>query len=83
MGVYDTIFSHLAVSGAPPDTRMIDATHLKAHRTASSLLKRNVPHHIGRTKGGLNSKLHAIVDEHVTCPLKSGPILVLVLQRFS
>lgn len=38
-GVFDKIFSHLAASDGPPDTFMIDATHLKAHRTASSLLK--------------------------------------------
>ena len=42
---------------------MIDATHLKAHRTAASLLKRGaLPRRIGRTKGGLNSKLHAVCD---------------------
>jgi transposase len=42
---------------------MIDATHLKAHRTAASLLKKGpVPRRIGRTKGGLNSKLHAVCD---------------------
>ena len=40
-----------------------DATHLKAHRTPASLLKkRDVPRRIGRTKGGLNSKLHAVCD---------------------
>jgi putative transposase len=39
MGVFDRIFSHLAAEDGPPDTLMIDATHLKAHRTASSLLK--------------------------------------------
>lgn len=39
LGVFDKIFSHLAASDGPPDTLMIDATHLKAHRTASSLLK--------------------------------------------
>ena len=39
LGVFDRIFSHLAASEEPPDTLMIDATHLKAHRTASSLLK--------------------------------------------
>ena len=42
MGVFDTIFTHLAVSGVPPDTLMIDATHLKAHRTASSLLEKGM-----------------------------------------
>jgi transposase len=45
------------------DRLMIDATHLKAHRTAASLLKKGaVPRRIGRTKGGLNSKLHAVCD---------------------
>ena len=42
MGVFDTIFTHLAVSGAPPDTLMIDARHLEAHRTASSLLEKGM-----------------------------------------
>jgi putative transposase len=39
LGVFDRIFSSLAAVDGPPDTLMIDATHLKAHRTASSLLK--------------------------------------------
>ena len=39
LGVFDRIFSHLTASDGPPDTMMIDATHLKAHRTASSLIK--------------------------------------------
>ncbi|CUA97097.1 hypothetical protein Ga0061067_1075 [Pannonibacter indicus] len=42
---------------------MIDAAHLKAHRTASSLLQGGVfPRHTGRTKGGLNTKLRAVCD---------------------
>jgi transposase len=42
---------------------MINATHLKAHRTAASLAEKGgTPRRIGRTKGGLNSKLHAITD---------------------
>jgi len=46
-----------------PDELQIDAPRLKAHRTASSLLKKgDVPRDIGRTKGGLNSKLHAVCD---------------------
>ncbi len=45
------------------DTLMIDDTHLKTHRTASSLaLKRGGGRLIGRTKGGLNSRLHAVTD---------------------
>ena len=55
---------------------MLDSTHLKAHRTAAILLKKGILHVlIGRTKGGLNSKLHAAYDGHgrpvlflLTCP---------------
>ena len=42
MGVFDRIFSGLAGEGNGPDTIMIDATHLKAHRTAASLLKKGL-----------------------------------------
>ena len=42
---------------------MIDSTHLKGLRPAASLLKGgDSPRCIGRTKGGLNSKLHAVCD---------------------
>jgi transposase len=40
MGVFNRIFAGLAAGGGPPDQLMIDATHLKAHRTAASLLKK-------------------------------------------
>lgn len=33
------IFSALSAQDGKPDQLMIDATHLKAHRTAASLLK--------------------------------------------
>ena len=39
MGVFDRIFSALAAESGPPARLMIDSTHLKAHRTAASLLK--------------------------------------------
>jgi len=42
LGVFDKIFSALVAEGGSPDTLMIDATHLKAHRTASSLLKKGM-----------------------------------------
>ncbi len=38
-GVFDRIFQALAAEGAATKTVMIDSTHLKAHRTAASLLK--------------------------------------------
>ena len=42
MGVFNHIFVALAVEGAKPERLMIDATHLKAHRTAASLLKKGL-----------------------------------------
>ena len=39
LGVFNRIFAELAAKAGEPDTIMIDATHLKAHRTAASLLK--------------------------------------------
>ena len=47
----------MAAGKAEPQTIMIDATYLKAHRTASSLrLKKGNPEHlIGRTKGDMNT----------------------------
>jgi len=37
LGVFARIFTELAAEGRDVETIMIDATHLKAHRTASSL----------------------------------------------
>jgi len=39
LGVFNRIFAELAGRAGEPDRIMIDATHLKAHRTAASLLK--------------------------------------------
>ncbi|MGB3470859.1 MAG: hypothetical protein WBA51_08565 [Erythrobacter sp.] len=36
-GVFNKIFASLAAKAGKPDQLMIDATHLKAHRTAASL----------------------------------------------
>ena len=41
-GVFDRIFEALAAESTAEGTVMIDATHLKAHRTAASLLKKGV-----------------------------------------
>ena len=42
MGVFDRIFAELAAGEGVPEQLQIDATHLKAHRTAASLLKRGL-----------------------------------------
>jgi len=51
MGVFNRIFAELARKGAETERIMIDATHLKAHRTASSLLKKGLfPEVLGARK---------------------------------
>ena len=42
LGVFNRIFSALSAEGGVPEQLMIDATHLKAHRTAASLLKKGL-----------------------------------------
>ena len=51
MGVFDRIFTELAAREGVPEQLQIDATHLKAHRTAASLLKKGMfPAVSGRPK---------------------------------
>ncbi len=42
LGVFNKIFAELAGQGPKPDRLTIDATHLKAHRTAASLFKKGL-----------------------------------------
>jgi len=42
LGVFNKIFAELASKAGTPARVMIDATHLKAHRTAASLLKKGL-----------------------------------------
>jgi transposase len=42
LGVFNKIFAELARKAGKPRRLMIDATHLKAHRTAASLLKKDL-----------------------------------------
>jgi Transposase DDE domain len=68
-------FAELAGKGGKREQITVDATHLKAHRTAASLLKKGLfPDVSGRTKGGLNSKLHAVCDSR-------GRPLVMLLSE--
>ncbi len=39
LGVFDRIFTALSAQAGAPERLMLDSTHLKAHRTAASLLK--------------------------------------------
>ena len=52
LGVFNKIFAGLTARGGKPDQLMIDATHLKAYRTAASLLKKGLfPDVSGAPKG--------------------------------
>lgn len=42
LGVFNRILAELAAQGGSADKLMIDATHLKEHRTAASLLKKGL-----------------------------------------
>jgi len=42
LGVFDKIFTALVEKNGSSERLMIDATHLKAHRTAASLLKKGL-----------------------------------------
>jgi putative transposase len=42
LGVFNKIFAELARKAGKPRRLMIDTTHLKAHRTAASLLKKGL-----------------------------------------
>jgi transposase len=42
LGVFNRILAELTAKRSKSDTLMIDATHLKAHRTAASLLKKGM-----------------------------------------
>jgi putative transposase len=53
LGVFNRIFAELSAKGPQPERLMIDATHLKAHRTAASLLKKGLfPDVSGAPKAG-------------------------------
>jgi putative transposase len=42
LGVFNKIFAELSCKAGKPHRLMIDATHLKVHRTAASLLKKGL-----------------------------------------
>lgn len=65
MGIFHKIFMELSRKNGSVEQLMIDATHLRAHRTAAGLLKKGaLSRCIGCTKGGLNTKLRAVCNEH-------------------
>ncbi|HEU5443949.1 MAG TPA: IS5 family transposase [Pseudolabrys sp.] len=61
-GVWERLFRELAARGRSGDIQMIDSTHVKAHRSASGGKGGSRKQAIGRSRGGRNTKIHAIAD---------------------
>ncbi|MGA7736731.1 MAG: IS5 family transposase [Pseudolabrys sp.] len=61
-GVWERLFRELAARGRSTETQMIDTTHIKAHRSASGGKGGSRKQAIGRSRGGRNTKIHAIAD---------------------
>ena len=71
--MFDRIFASLVAQAGVPKRLMIDGTFLKADRTAASLAQKGGSARcIGRTKSGLNSKLHAVCDGQRRLLLTAG-----------
>ena len=69
LGVFNKIFAELARKAGKPSRLMIDATHLKAHRTAASLLKKGLFPDVSGLSGflceaGYPSCVHEALVEH-------------------
>src|ERR1700758_164268 len=60
-GVFERIFKHLA-SDHDNEYMMIDATIVRAHQHSAGARKKNGEQAIGRSRGGLSTKIHALVD---------------------
>ncbi len=60
-GVWEKLFLALSEAGGPPSALRIDATHVKAHRSAGG--KGGEAQAIGRSRGGRTPKIHAAVDK--------------------
>jgi transposase len=61
LGIWEAILRVLARS-AIGVLRAVDATFVKVHQHGANPVGGQQAHAIGRTKGGLNTKLHAVVD---------------------
>ena len=61
-GVWERVFRHLAAE-ADNEYAMIDSTIVRAHRRrAGAQKKAGEDQAIGRSRGGLSTKIHALVD---------------------
>lgn len=74
-GLWGQLLSALA-QGARGTTRFVDSTHVKLHQDGANPANGQSERAIGRTKGGLNNKIAAVVEIHgraVAVSLHPGP----------
>ncbi|MEG3151557.1 IS5 family transposase [Sphingomonas sp. ZT3P38] len=71
-GIWEGIFSALAGAEDAPDRLFIDSTCIKAHRTAGGAKGGHLANGIGQTRGGRNSKVHAL------CDVKGRPCVLMI-----
>ncbi|WP_293878138.1 MULTISPECIES: IS5 family transposase [unclassified Sphingomonas] len=61
-GVWVRVFETLA-AGAPASMHLIDSSIVRAHQHAAGGKKGGADHAIGRSRGGLSTKINALVDQ--------------------
>ncbi len=61
--VWEKLFLALSEAGGPPSALMIDATHVKPHRSAAGGKGGGEARAIGCSRGGRTTKIHRAVDE--------------------
>ncbi|MCA3720623.1 IS5 family transposase [Phenylobacterium sp.] len=71
-GIWEDIFSALAGAEDAPDRLFVDSTCIKVHRCAGGGKGGPLAHGVGLTKGGRNTKLHAV------CDAKGRPLVLLL-----
>jgi len=60
-GIFTELFSQIELP-LEGSQRFLDSTHVKLHRCASNPCGGQASQAMGRTKGGMNTKIHAVVD---------------------
>lgn len=76
-GIWEKIFTELS-QDADTENLSIDSTCVKVHESSNGGKKRKKA--VGRTKGGLNTKIHAIVDGlEILLPFCCLPATITIL----
>ena len=84
-GIWENLFRELAGNGRFTDTQMIDLTHVKAHRLVAGG-KGEQKQAVGRSRGGRNTKIHALKGRLLAILLTGGeahdcPIAERLIRR--